>query len=46
MTNTNVKVILNIFILKLSNINVLFANQELTWRLYILDKVLSMTKQI
>lgn len=38
--------ILDMFFLNFNNVNVLFAERELTWQLYLSAKTLLMTKQI
>ena len=46
VANTKFKVILKMFFLKLSNANVLFSKKTLTWRIYTINKALSIIKQI
>lgn len=46
MANSNMAMILNKYFQVYSNVNILFAVQKLTWRLYILVKALSINKQI
>lgn len=46
MTDINIAVILNMLFLALSNTNVLFTKQKLTWRSYIPVKALLITKQV
>lgn len=46
MVNTNIKIIIDIFFLTLSNINILFVEQELSWKLHTLAKTLLIIKQL
>lgn len=46
MFDTKIEVILEIFFLKFSNTNILFREKKLIWRFYIINKALSIIKQI
>ena len=46
MADTAMKVVLGMFFLALSKVEVNFAKQELTWRTYSLDKALPTTKRV
>ena len=46
IANTKFEVILGMFFLKLSNINILFGEKTLIWRTYITNKALLITKQV
>lgn len=46
VTDINIKVILNIIILYIFNINIRFAKKELKWKKYIITEILFIKKQI
>lgn len=46
MANTKIKVVLGMFSLKYSNINILFDDKILIWRFYTINKALFTIKQI
>ena len=46
MTDTKFEVILRMFFLKISNVDVLFGKKTLTWRTYTTHKALLTTKQV
>lgn len=46
MANTNVDIILGMPFLTFSNVDIVFADQKLTWRSYIMDEALSTIRQI
>ena len=46
MANIKFEIILRMFFLKLSNIDILFDKKILPWRIYITNKALSIIKQV
>ena len=46
MANTKFEVILRMLFLKFSNIDLLFDEKTLMWRIYITNKALPITKQV
>ena len=46
MANTKFEVILRMFFLKISNMDVSFGEKILTWKTYITNKILPTTKQV
>lgn len=46
LADTSIKILLGIFFISLSNIDIKFAKKEFIWRFYIISKTLSTTKQV
>ena len=46
MADTKFEIILRIFFLKFSNVNMLFGKRTFTWKIYTINKTLSATKQV